>query len=48
MDNPQGSIRIPIEPDLQFQRAFSTSFETLGMYMAHRKPIQTTIPFIWG
>ena len=30
-DYSQGSIRIPIETDLQFQRAFSASFGTLPM-----------------
>ena len=31
MDSSQGSIRTPIETDLDFQRAFSASFGTLPM-----------------
>ena len=33
MDSSQGSIPIPIETDLQFQRAFSPSFDRLPMRM---------------
>ena len=43
MDSPQGSIQIPIETDLHFQRALSGFYSSLGTNMALTKPLTIQI-----
>ena len=44
----QWAIRIPIETDIEFQRAFSASFGTLASERAHCNPINSQIEIGWA
>ena len=46
-DKLQWSIRIPIETETEFQRAFNASFDRLASERVHCKPINSVIANLW-